>query len=91
MTEADRLRSLESQLRHCTGSLAPFCQFLAAFLVALLAQRTLSLAWIAQAMPTSAQPESNRKRIQRFLEDRRVTAGYVTDCVALICRPCQRF
>lgn len=76
----DRLRwlaALEHQLRQSirqnTAELAPQCQFIAAFLVALLAERTISLAWIAQAMPTDAQPESNRKRIQRFLDDARAT------------------
>lgn len=72
----DRLRlleALERQLRQSIGELAPQCQFITAFLVALLAERTISLAWIAQVMPTNAQPESNRKRIQRFLDDARAT------------------
>lgn len=67
------LAALERQLRQSIGELAPQCQFITAFLVALLAERTISLAWIAQVMPTDAKPESNRKRIQRFLDDARAT------------------
>jgi hypothetical protein len=67
------LDALERQLRQSIGELAPQCQFIAAFLVGLLAERTINLAWIAQTMPTDAQPESNRKRIQRFLDDARAT------------------
>ena len=43
------------------------------FLLALLAERTVSLPWIATVLPTGATQESNRKRIQRFLDDTRVT------------------
>jgi len=85
MTEPNRLRLLERQLRQSIGTLTPFCQFVpfvTAFLVALLAERTVSLAWIAQAMPTEAKAESNRKRIQRFLEDRRLTPALFARIIA---------
>ena len=85
MTEPNRLRFLERQLRQSIGSLTPFCQFvpfLAAFLVALLAERTVSLAWIAQALPTEAKAEPNRRRLQRFLEDRRLTPATFARIVA---------
>jgi hypothetical protein len=90
MTEPNRLRYLERQLHQSIGTLAPFCQFvpfLAAFLVALLAERSVSLAWIAQALPTAAKPESNRKRLQRFLEDRRLTPATFAKIVAVFLPP----
>jgi hypothetical protein len=90
MTEPNRLRSLERQLRQSIGSLTPFCQFipfLTAFLVALLAERTVSLSWIAHALPTEAKPESNRRRIQRFLDDRRLTPATFARIVAAFLPP----
>ena len=66
-------RRLQRPLRESIGELAPHCQFIALFLIALLAERTACIAWIAEAMPTGAAAESNRKRIQRFLDDARVT------------------
>jgi hypothetical protein len=74
MTDQERLRLLERQLRQSIGELAPFCHLILACLIALLAERTVNLAWIAQTLPSDALPESNRKRIQRFLDDRRVTS-----------------
>ena len=73
MAEPTNLQKVQRLMRESIGELAPHCQFITLFLVALLAQRTISLAWIAQAMNTNAAQESNRKRIQRFLQDARVT------------------
>lgn len=72
MTEPDILQIIRRLLRESIGELAPHCQFIASFLVALLAERTVSIAWISSVFPGRASPESNRKRIQRFLEDARI-------------------
>lgn len=72
MTEPDIPQSIRRLLRESIGELAPHCQFIVSFLIALLAERTVSIAWIAQAFPGQAAAQSNRKRIQRFLEDHRI-------------------
>lgn len=72
MTEPDIPQIIRRLLRESIGELAPHCQFILCFLIALLAERTISLPWIIQAFPGSASPESKRKRIQRFLEDVRI-------------------
>jgi Transposase DDE domain len=69
----DYLPTIQRLMREIIGELAPHCQFIVLFLVAMLAERTVSLAWIATVLSPTATEESNRKRIQRFLEDTRVT------------------
>jgi hypothetical protein len=80
MTEPINLQNSQSSLqkvqrlmRESIGELAPFCQFITMFLLAMLAERSVSLPWIASVLPTGATEESNRKRIHRFLDDARVT------------------
>ena len=80
MAEPDRQTQKESQqtlierqLRKSIGPLALFSNFISLFLIGMLAERTVSLPWIADAMPTNAEPESNLKRINRFLCDHRLT------------------
>jgi hypothetical protein len=79
MTEPDNTRIIQTLLRQSIGELAPHCQFLARFLLAMLAQRTVGLPWIANsisrrtgASQTGASPASCKKQIQRFLSDFRV-------------------
>lgn len=96
MTEPTNLQIIQSNrqkiqrlMRESIGELAPHCQFITLFLLALLAERTVSLAWIASVLPTGATDESNRKRIQRFLEDSRVTPKAFANVIAhfLPCSP----
>jgi len=79
MTEPDNIRKIQTLLRQSIGELAPHCQFLARFLLALLAQRTVGLPWIASAISrragvgqAGASAASCQKQIQRFLSDFRV-------------------
>lgn len=82
MTEPTNLQKIQRLMRESIGELAPHCQFITLFLVALLAQRTVSIAWIANALPTGAKAQSNRKRIQRFLQDTRVTPAAFAKIIA---------
>jgi hypothetical protein len=73
MTEPEPLRSLERILRQSIGSLAPHCNLLARLILAILAERTISMTWISAVLNTAALPESNRTRIRRFFDDFRVS------------------
>jgi hypothetical protein len=79
MTEPTDLQSINDYpskiqrwIRKSIGELAPHCQFITRFLIAMLAERTVSLPWIALVLSDKASEESSRKRIQRFLDDERV-------------------
>ena len=73
MTEPEPLRCLERILRQSIGPLAPHCNLLARLILAILAQRTISMTWISAVLNTDALPESNRTRIRRFFDDCRVS------------------
>ena len=89
MPEPDRLTRnqnqqtlIERQIRKSIGPLALFSNFISLFLIAMLAERTVSIPWIAEAMPTNAEPESNLKRINRFLNDPRITTEAFAKAIA---------
>ena len=73
MTEPEPLRSLERILRQSIGPLASHGNLIARLILAILAQRTISMPWISIALNTATLPESNRTRIRRFFDDRRVS------------------
>lgn len=73
MTEPEPLRSLERILRQSIGPLAIHGNLIARLILAILAQRTISMPWISIALNTATLPESNRTRIRRFFDDCRVS------------------
>lgn len=72
MTEPDRLQQIETALKESIGKHFPNCQFLAAFLVALLAVCKVTLHQIGDALPGSQSAESGRQRILYFLKHARL-------------------
>ncbi len=59
-------------LRESIGELAPHCNFLIQFLLAILIERSVSMPKLSLVLASDAKPESNRTRIRRFLDDHRI-------------------
>ena len=73
----DELRSIEQKLSQSIDWNRARIKFLARFLVAIIAVKTVCLTQIASVFPGEAKPESHYKRIQRFL------AGFEMDLSVL--------
>jgi hypothetical protein len=73
MADTKPLSMIENELKSSIGTFLPQSNFLACFLLALIGVCRVTLYQIANAFPTTAKTQSNLKRIQRFLEDFRVT------------------
>ena len=73
MADQNPLSMIENELTDSIGTFLPNSNFLASFLVALLAVQHVTLHRIACAFPSCAKPASNLKRIGRFLDDWRIT------------------
>ncbi len=85
MADQNPLSMIENELTDSIGTFLPNSNFLASFLVALLAVQHVTLHRIACAFPSVAKPASNVKRIGRFLEDLRVTPeGFARALAALL-------
>ena len=82
MTEPEPLRCLERILRQSIGPLAPHCNLLARLILAILAERTISMTWISSVLNTTALPESNRTRVRRFFDDCRVSSEAFAKVIA---------
>lgn len=84
MAEANPLSMIEHELKDSIGHLLPNSNFLACFILALIGVCRVTLYQVANAMPTTAKPESNLKRIQRFLDDFRLTPETFARAIALL-------
>ena len=89
MAEQSPLSKIQNELAKSIGAFLPNGNFLAAFLVALIGVSRVTLYQIALAFPTKARAASNLKRIQRFLEDFRVTPEAFAQAIAVLL-PVQR-
>ena len=77
MPEPGSIQQIEHQLAESIDWNRARIKFLARFLVAILAVKTVCLTQIASVFPGEAKPESHYKRIQRFL------AGFEMDLCLL--------
>jgi hypothetical protein len=68
MSKSDRIKELETTLKESIGQHFPNCQFLAGFLIALFAVKTVTLPQLAEAMPGKQKMESAKGRILYFLK-----------------------
>jgi len=77
MSELHAIEQMEQKLSHSLDWNQARIKFLARFLIALIAVKTVCLSQIASVFPGQAKPASHYKRIQRFLR------GFDLDFAAL--------